>query len=69
MFEVKYNVLDKIRPLIDQAKVIEKTIHKKESNQKSANWTLTMAKEAELELDEDMQFEIHEQLGSKAAKK
>lgn len=61
--------MDKIRPLIDQAKVIEKTIHKKEANQKSANWTLTMAKEADLELDEDLQFEVHEQLGNKAAKR
>lgn len=68
-YEVKFNVLDKIRPLIDQAKVIEKTIHKKEANAKSANWTLTMAKEAELELDEDLQFEVHEQLGKNAAKR
>lgn len=28
-FEVKYGVLDKIKPLIDQAKKLEKTIHKK----------------------------------------
>lgn len=59
-YEVKYNVLDKIRPLIDQAIVIEKQIHKKEANQKEANWTLTMAKEADLILDEDLQFEVHQ---------
>ena len=59
-YEVKYNVLDKIRPLIDQAKVIEKQIHKKEANAKEANWTLTMAKDADLLLDEDLQFEVHQ---------
>jgi len=29
MFEVKYGVLDKIKPLIDQAKTLEKGIHQR----------------------------------------
>jgi hypothetical protein len=68
LFEVKFHLLDKIRPLIDQAKEIEKTVHRKEADEKAANWMLKAAQDAELELDEDMQIEIAEKLGSKAAK-
>jgi len=57
---VKYGVLDKIKPLIDQAKKLEKTIHKKQSNAKEANWTLGLARDAELPMDEDMQHDLAE---------
>ena len=62
---MKYGVLDKIKPLIHQAKKLEKTIHKKQSNEKEANWTLGLAREGELPLDEDMQHDLAEQLGHK----
>lgn len=57
---MKYGVLDKIKPLIDQAKKLEKTIHKKQSNAKEANWTLGLARDAELPMDEDMQHDLAE---------
>ena len=41
MFEVKYTVLDKIKPLIDQAKELEKSLHKTKQDEKSANWLLS----------------------------
>lgn len=68
MFEVKYNVLDKIRPLIDQAKDLEKSLHRTKQDEKSANWLIQQAKDAELELDEELQFEVQEKLGSKRIK-
>lgn len=68
MFEVKYGVLDKIRPLIDQAKTLEKGIHQRREMEKSAGWMIKTANEAEIEIDEDLQYELNEQLGSKAKK-
>jgi ATP-dependent RNA helicase DDX24/MAK5 len=64
---IQYNLLEKIRPLIEQAKDLEKDIHKKHQNEKNANWVLKFADDGELELDEDLQLEVHDQLGKKAA--
>lgn len=67
-FEVQFNVLDKIKPLIDQAKDLEKTIHHKNMEEKSANWMLHTAEEAELCIEEDLQHKLHSQLGEKGRK-
>lgn len=69
MYQVQYSLLEKIRPLIDQAKELEKQIHRKQQGEKSANWVLKAAEDAELELDEDLQYEVHDQLGQKAKQK
>lgn len=68
-FEVKYSVLEKIKPLIDQAKTIEKTVHRTNQDEKAANWMIQAAQDADLTLDEAMQHEIAEKLGSKAKKR
>lgn len=65
MYSIKYAVLEKLKPLISQAKDLEKTVHQKKQKEKSANWMMTQAKDAELELDEELQYEIQEQLGGK----
>lgn len=69
LFGVSYNLLEKIRPLIDQAKELEKDIHRKQQGEKSANWVLKQAQQADLDLDDDIQMELHQQLGQKAAKR
>ena len=68
MYQVKYAVLEKTRPLITQAKELEKGIHQRKQKEKSADWMVKSAQEADLELDEELQFELQEQLGAKAAK-
>ena len=68
MYQVKYAVLDKIRPLITQAKELEKGIHQQKQNEKSADWMVRSARDADLELDEELQYELREKLGAKAAK-
>ena len=68
MYQVKYGVLDKLRPLITQAKDLEKGIHRSKQNEKSATWMMQTAQDADLELDEDLQYELREKLGAKAAK-
>ena len=69
MFNINYTLLEKIRPLIDQAKELEKSMHRKTQEEKSANQVLQWAQDADLELDEDLQYEVHGQLGAKAAKR
>ena len=36
-YQVNYTLLEKIRPLIDQAKELEKNMHRKTQDEKSAN--------------------------------
>jgi len=43
-------------------------MHRKIQDEKEANWVLQTATEADLDLDEDMQCELMDQLGSKAKK-
>lgn len=67
MFDIKFSILDKIRPLIDQAKELEKSLHRSRTQEKDADQTIQMANDADLGIDEDMQYELAEQLGKKAA--
>mmetsp|Transcript_17520 Transcript_17520/g.29533 ORF Transcript_17520/g.29533 Transcript_17520/m.29533 type:complete len:147 (+) Transcript_17520:1769-2209(+) len=68
MFQVKYAVLEKIKPLIDQAKDLEKSIHRNKQDEKAANWMIQASKDAELDLEEGLQYELKEKLGKKAEK-
>jgi hypothetical protein len=43
-------------------------VHKRSQNEKEANWMLKTAEEAGIELEEDLQYEISEQLGDKKSK-
>ena len=43
MFEINYGSLDKLRPLIEQAKDMEKSIHQKKQDEKAANWIVQNA--------------------------
>jgi hypothetical protein len=52
--------------MILQARDLEKNIHRKRQDEKSANWLITNAKEADLDIDEELQYELHEKLGKKA---
>ena len=54
LYDIKYTVLERMRPLIDQAKEIEKSMHRSKQEEKSANATLNMAKDGDLNLDEEM---------------
>lgn len=40
MFDIKYSILDKIRPLIDQAKELEKSLHRTRTQEKDADQTI-----------------------------
>lgn len=66
MFDIKYSILDKIRPLIDQAKELEKSLHRTRTQEKDADQTIQMAQDADINIDEDMQYELAQQLGKKA---
>lgn len=43
-------------------------MHSKARDEKAASWLIKSAQDADVELDEDMQYELHEKLGSKAQK-
>ena len=51
--------------MIKTAKEVEAAMHRKDKEQKSAQEMIKIAKSADLELDEDMKFEIGEKLGKK----
>ena len=54
-----------MRPILEQAVKLEKQVHSKIQDQKSANWLLKTAKDADLEPDEEILYEINEKLGTK----
>ena len=66
MFEVKYAILEKIRPLIDQAKDLEKTMHRTKQDEKAAGWMIQQAKEADLGIDEEVQLDLSSKLSKRA---
>ena len=55
MLEVSYTQLNKLEPLVKTAKEVEATLHKKEKEIKSAQSMMKIAKNADIELDEEMQ--------------
>ena len=58
MLDVKYAQLELMRSVVDAAKEIEKDSHRKQADEKSANWLLKKAKEADLDLDDDLKHEV-----------
>ena len=69
MLDVKYAKLELMRPAVNAAIDSEKTFHREHADQKAASWVLKTAKEADLTLDDDLQYEIQEKLGTVSGKK
>ena len=47
-----------MRPLVQGAMELEKTNHRQKADEKDANWLLTTAKSADLDLDDDLKIEV-----------
>ena len=69
MLDVKYAKLELTRPAVNAAIDSEKTFHREHADQKAASWVLKTAKEADLTLDDDLQYEISDKLGTISGKK
>ncbi|CDW75544.1 atp-dependent rna helicase ddx24 [Stylonychia lemnae] len=53
MFSVSYYQLSKLEPLVEAAKEFESVLHRTTKEEKSASWMLKMAKQADLQLDDE----------------
>jgi hypothetical protein len=58
ILDVKYSTLEIMRPLVQGAMELEKTNHRQKADEKAANWLLTTAKSADLDLDDDLKIEV-----------
>jgi ATP-dependent RNA helicase DDX24/MAK5 len=58
MLDVKYSQLDNLRPLIESSSQLEKSTHQDKKREKSAQWLMKTADEADLDLDDDLVTEI-----------
>ena len=58
MLEVKYSKLELMRPVVNAAIETERTTHREQADQKAASWILKTAKEADLEMDDDLKHEV-----------
>jgi hypothetical protein len=67
MYNVSYTQIDKLEPLIESAKKFEAALHQKSRDIKSANWLLNMAKDADLELDDELRQELIDKTGLSTA--
>ena len=65
MLDVKYGQLELMRKVVKAAKELEKDTHRKQADEKTANWVLKQARDADLTLDEDLKHEIQEKLSGK----
>jgi superfamily II DNA/RNA helicase len=48
MLDVKFTMLEMLRPLVKAAQDVEKSTHREKADDKSATWLLKQAKEADL---------------------
>jgi superfamily II DNA/RNA helicase len=58
MYAVNYTDLKRLEPLIEAAKKFESASHREVRQQKSENWILKTAKDADLDLDDDLRKKI-----------
>ena len=58
MLDVKYSQLDNLRPLIESSSQLEKSTNQDKKREKSAQWLMKTADEADLDLDDDLVTEI-----------
>lgn len=68
MYSVSYTQIAKLEPLIESAKKFEAVLHQKSRDIKSANWLLNMAKDADLDLDDELRQELLDKTGLGSAK-
>jgi ATP-dependent RNA helicase DDX24/MAK5 len=59
MLDVKFTMLEMLRPMVKSAQDVEKNTHREHSDDKAATWLLKQAKEADLALDDDLKLEIN----------
>lgn len=65
MLDVKFSMLEMLRPLVKASQDLEKDTHREKSDDKQASWLLKSAKEADLDLDDDLRWEINKKLSGK----
>ena len=58
MLDVSYVQLSKLEPLVNTAKKFESAMHKENKDKKSANSIYNIAKQADIELDDETKQEI-----------
>jgi hypothetical protein len=68
MLNVKYNEIDRLRPILATAIKCEKTMYQDEKKDKSASWMMQLVKDADLEMDDYMKKEFGDRLTKKKAK-
>lgn len=68
MLDVKYTMLDMLRPLVKSSQDLEKDTFKERTNDKEATWILKAAKDADLDLDDDLKLEVKNKLSGKKRK-
>jgi len=70
MLDVKYQHLEMLKSVVKSATDLEKQDHRKHADEKAASWLLKQAKEAEIDLDDDLRHEVQAKLaGSKRTRK
>jgi superfamily II DNA/RNA helicase len=65
MLDIKYSNLELMGPLVRAAQQIEKTSHREKADEKAAKWIMQTAKNADLELDDDLKMEVNNKLAGK----
>lgn len=63
MLEVHFSTIERLAPIVKAATECETNIHAKDSADKQAKWILNLAKEGDLEMDDDMRAQIEDTLG------
>lgn len=61
MYAIQYSLLSKLEPLVETAKKFESAMFKQVKEEKSASWMLKMAKDADLNIDEDTRHQLEDE--------
>lgn len=62
---MKYTQLEMLRKVVRTAQELEKDSHREKTGDKEASWLLKYAKEADMQLDDDLKLEINNKLSGK----
>jgi Fe2+ or Zn2+ uptake regulation protein len=65
MLDVKYSQLEMLRPLIESSSQLEKETHYDKKREKSAQWIMKTAEDADLDLDDELKEEINQTVSGK----
>lgn len=69
MMEIRYSNLENMRPMVMAAQELEKQSHRTSADQKAASWLLDLAKNADLDIDDDLKTEVTSKLLGKRAER